>query len=114
MTRSSSMIGARVGTISNVQPFCLDPAQHLAHPLPVAAVEREVVELHARLFADLQQRQAEVEIEVEILALHLVENRPAGVQVAQLAETARSAPASRRRRRPDRPSRSSSVLRRRT
>src|SRR5205823_123990 len=67
-------------------PLGLDAALHLADPLARAPFERERREVDAGLLADLQRRQAEVEVVVEVLALDLVEDRPAGVEVAELAE----------------------------
>ena len=66
--------------------FRFDFPLHLAHPLALAAVERKIRQFHARLFADLQQRQPQLQIEMQMLSLHFVKNGPAGVRVAQLAE----------------------------
>src|SRR5207245_3271228 len=64
----------------------LDLSLHLAHPFARSPLEREALQRNASLLTDLLQRQAEVKIEMEVPSCDFVEDRPAGVQIAQLAK----------------------------
>ena len=56
-------------TTSKCSPPRSQPAQRVAQLLAVAAVEREVGERHARLLAELEQRQPEIDVEVAASSL---------------------------------------------
>src|SRR6187397_3731014 len=58
----------------------------LAEVAPCAALEREVRERPARLLAELERREPEVDVLREALTARLIEHRPAAVPIGQLAE----------------------------
>src|ERR1017187_6467929 len=64
----------------------LDDAHHAAQPPSRAAVEVEVTQRDASLLAELEEREAHVEVEGKVVHAHLIEHRRSAVTVGKRAK----------------------------
>ena len=60
-----------------------------AKRLATATVETEIGQLDDCLFPELEQREAEIDVDRQVLGTHLVEHRPSAMLVSVLAESPR-------------------------
>ncbi len=67
-------------------PFPVHAPPRIAHAPSGAPLQGEVGQRDPRLLAELEQGEAEFQVDVEVFAAHLVEDRPAGVTAAELLE----------------------------
>ena len=75
------------GTISNDRPSRCKPVEGLAEVGPLASLQSEGSEGYPGFLAQLEEREAEIEIERDVLRAHLVKGNLCIVLVGQCAQS---------------------------